>query len=604
MTQSELVKQLDVLLSDKKAMYNIGKFKCCYEHNTKEPGGCVCLTDHSSNIDKIVCQLDKNGYQFTQDQFDKFIVQLLYKKSKGYLTQLVRCYCLHENVLEAFFKQHTPSQSQLLDLFDVYKNADMNYAKCFKTGWARCLIEKGYKFTKEQITVLTNLGCNVLQSEHCDNIIYDTERYFLLIRKSKKEDYQKLFDICKNGDFIPDVRTFREIIDKFEDDEFYLLVNLFFEKGLTLDTGAFSIISDKWEFIKETLNYYDRYAELSIKDTEYYLMYAVALDCKINSKYMNMILRVTPRHRAKCPPIITELYGNQLDRYTIGKGLNILLQKGYVPTCTTLNLIFEHLDSKIGSTALYKMCVEKYGIQPNNITLLKASLSTASIEVLDHILGYKTIKPNYNNLMFIMLNRFIDNEEAQKLFARNGLKITYDQLVEIQYATRQPILLKLFGLNYDEELYFACFRANHYIASYIFELSKSLGPIIGLRNMFAKISEKKQFKEIVEYMKKNNVKMDQYCLALLFKYKCTSGGRTDMNISKKNRYARFIDNVMDIIKCPVNIFCFTDGDYTKWEYLKQLYPDQTKWQFMCQSIHLSDEQLDELVSMANNKKEE
>ena len=108
---------------------------------------------------KIIVELDKLGYNFTQKDFDDFIICAVYKKSGSFIVTVVSDYydkekdC--ENCIKIMFTKFSPSPKQFNLLLSCNKyNRSIKY-------WVDVLIAKNYPFTAEQKKQLVDAGYDV-----------------------------------------------------------------------------------------------------------------------------------------------------------------------------------------------------------------------------------------------------------------------------------------------------------------------------------------------------------------------------------------------------------------------------------------------------------
>lgn len=200
-----------------------------------------------------------------------------------------------------------------------------------------------------------------------------------------------------------------------------------------------------------------------------------------------------------------ESYDMQYDPETYIKIYTIDLFKllNIQPTIETLKKICKYC-----SVNVFDRFITTYKITPNKECLDK-SVSSLNQEMIIKIICYK-INPDIDtfNKMFKGENNPRKFRETTELLIKNGLKITISELEMLLMNHTFVDDLERFGIDYDEKLYFMCYKHSCYPESYEKKYTINCN-VLEMRNMCKKNIKLEQFKKFLE---NKNIKPDKYCV--------------------------------------------------------------------------------------------
>ena len=94
----------------------------------------------------IIVDLNNLNYNFTQSDFDNFLVNATYRKKDSYITQKPQFDTINwEKAVKIMFTKFTPNNKQLEHLLSCYKPT--TYGNTYEFVWVDALIAKGHNFT-------------------------------------------------------------------------------------------------------------------------------------------------------------------------------------------------------------------------------------------------------------------------------------------------------------------------------------------------------------------------------------------------------------------------------------------------------------------------
>ncbi len=224
---------------------------------------------------------------------------------------------------------------------------------------------------------------------------------------------------------------------------------------------------------------------------------------------------------------------------------------GIQPTIETLKII-----CKKGSVNVFDRFVTTYKIIPNKECLDESMLSLNQ-EMIFKIICYK-INPDKDtfNKMFKCKTGYFNPrkyQEITELLIKNGLQITFNELEMLIMRHSYIDNLERFGINYDEKLYFICYKYDCCPKSYEDKFTINSNTL-ELRKMCEKTIKLDQF---TKFLKNKNVKPDKYCVDNIY----INGNRI------------LIDYLTNKLKCYPSILVFlktskySDIVDCKWEQL-------------------------------------
>lgn len=253
----------------------------------------------------------------------------------------------------------------------------------------------------------------------------------------------------------------------------------------------------------------------------------------------------------KKPKMFGDLYAQYNKYYDISKKDYIDIDKVFAissyhifefynikPTMDTLELAYEHSPSNYIDDL-----IEKYKLKPTKKCLDIFIKHNDDIEMVSKILCYK-ITPDldtFESLLHLINDYRIPESSILlniiELLIKNGLTLTeveIEKLIMKGYCLND---LERFGLNYDEKLYFICYKTEGYIPEEISTKFKIDTKILELRELCSSKCALVKFKQ---YIKTHNVKPDRYCIDLAIKFD----------------NPHLVEYMMDELKCSPSIYSY------------------------------------------------
>ncbi|QKF93654.1 hypothetical protein QKU48_gp0196 [Fadolivirus algeromassiliense] len=183
---------------------------------------------------------------------------------------------------------------------------------------------------------------------------------------------------------------------------------------------------------------------------------------------------------------------------------------GLAPDNETMKLICEN-----GYLNEFNELVSKYKMVPNKECLDMAVSNILNVELIKQIICYK-ISPN-SDTFNKLINNTIDNEvnvilEIIELMIKNGLQLSINDIHNLIKKGYYLNDLDRFGIQYDEKLYYVCFVGGKEIPKEYeskFNIDKK---VFKLRTMCGNTTPKLSATKFRDYLIKNNIKPDRYCL--------------------------------------------------------------------------------------------
>lgn len=507
----------------------------------------------SSNPSDLIIKLDSLGYNFTQKDFDNFIVCSIYKKGRSYIASSPYSSIKMDNrkkVLNIMFTKFTPSEKQLKLL--------INCAGSGANDWIDVLVKRNYTFNDNQQIELIKIGYDVtkLYTNKTD-LSLDEIKALVLSVISKKSKCDDLHTITHNNkieypsNFITWIlsnhspqncynikeytKIFKEILNvfikqlnlKFDQDSYTHIykfnscdfVYYCVDNGF-IPTDESMIICSKTKSLIELVFYFHNRFGL-----------------KLTTEIMNNMLCT------QCIYICKECTGHYSNTYSADLDMikqmlenfgysNTLIDKAVVNSSANadsnsesddgdgisiykflrlLNVIPNEETFKLGY--MYKRenvvndCTKTFKMLPTNEHLqliLKNNLINASLDMLNDILCYKILptKDDFN----VFINHHDDNLQALELLIKYGLVLDMD---DINKALSEGLIinnLERFNIPYDETLYYYCYVHNIFPYDDKMEIDKKT---LALRIMCR--TKTTTVDSFIKYIKDNNIMPDKYC---------------------------------------------------------------------------------------------
>lgn len=492
-------------------------------------------------ISNLIISLNDIGYIFSIEEFNNFIKQATYKKSKCYL--LSHSYKEEENklknkVIKIIFDKFNPNDKQFKSLFACYKKAhNPSYY------WIDVLVERKFDFNEFQKQQLIQIGYDMNKffqnfqitldklkdiieaivngKSHFDilqNIIKINEfdypdgfiNYILNLFKDKPVDFidkhllkflNTFIDQCKPN-FSTNEILLQMIPSKYIGNDFYYLL---FNNGLTPSNELINLFSN-----------YESTFELVFNSIKYGFVLTVDM--------LNNMLKKTTHFSG---PLLMKNYC----RIHSTEKINDFFQElGFSEI-----LINECLDKNILN--LYKFFL-KIGITPNNETLEIASYykyefifdsCTSDFKlipdknILDKSLQYFcSANDNFSIISKILCYKIIPDKKSFDMLIRNpkcnykiiellikfGLNLTFGNVTTSLKYGFTISNLERFNIPYDENLYFWCHVYNFFPEAYMkkFQIDDK---ILELRSLCG--DKQTSVLKLSQFIEKHKSKLDGYC---------------------------------------------------------------------------------------------
>lgn len=177
------------------------------------------------------------------------------------------------------------------------------------------------------------------------------------------------------------------------------------------------------------------------------------------------------------------------------------------PSFDTLKIICEK-----GKVKIFNNFIIDYPNLIPNKECLDLSMTTKNDKMIINLLCYK-LTPDKNTFDCLMKHsNYHTRERLQmrtEIFIKHGLEIT---IREIELLMSKCVCLdniERFGIEYDEKLYFLCFKYDYYPESYTKNFT--IDPnIVTMREMCSR--PKIKLETLVTFIKNKNFKIDKYCI--------------------------------------------------------------------------------------------
>lgn len=498
----------------------------------------------------IIIDLHNQGYNFTESDFNTFILRATYTKTRGYFHAPDNWYrnafpTNRGQAIDILFTKFTPNEKQFKLLFACYSKKSCSESNGYQ-DWFNVLIKKGYIFTDEQIQELSKIGYNTIDILAKSNVItLDNFKAFILSQAKNKEIYEikALADKC-------------DIPIDFVD---WILLNYRREYGIYGNRRKTiyvikNIITALLGKIPVIIN--------SIEHLTWFNCCELIYFCIENGLQLSHIDIVELSNSSEYAEILFFLYKKKNFEFTSEIMNNMILSGGdaiqtgdiqsskyrYVSTtnCNTIKKMLLEFgyskniidDSIVQANHGDKRIVSMYfllkniGVKPDLDTFKNAYNCNKEHIINDCIANYKMV-PTHEHLQItlakytdihiinkIMHYKIVPSIDDYKLYISNnscsidviellvnyGLKLTIE-CVGLALGKKLVIEnLDRFNIKYDEELYHICYINNMFPYD---ELMPTDVPVFGLRKLCRSEGLTKQ--KLKKYISENNVKFDNYC---------------------------------------------------------------------------------------------
>ena len=372
---------------------------------------------------EIISKLIENNYEFTQEEFNKFIECVIFGKTKSYIS---KCYDTtvgrKDKVIEHLFTKFDPTNEQVNKLLKCYNDIPLEGKGIKYFEWIRILSNRNYPFSLQQLKKIMSSGCSLMYMLIYGNYMLEAESiqgYFkngITIDNIYNYDVfekQNVFNnecldnlltssfvrnlgtgLSSRSHSIPTMDTFLTLTNN--------VINL---SNIMLSRGAFINVPIIDNYIKET-NHIDFPFTLILN----HLLSNITLNTITEDNIINWI------HEMRKKQIECIAY------YKIS--LIILCDKVKIYTCNVLNNIIRYPDTR-GNNVLSEMNVSEL------------------IENIKHI-TYVSIEINLKN----KIDAEITDYDFFRLFLHNGVEPdirTMEAIIPNHFIVNSTPLLAIFG---------------------------------------------------------------------------------------------------------------------------------------------------------------
>lgn len=519
---------------------------------------------YDQNITTAIAHLIDLEYNFTINDFDNFIRLATMGTTKSYMTSPLNTpHNDQDKVIKYMLSKFTLSNDQFYKLVKCIKiRTDNPY-----NLWMDTLIEKGYKFTDDQIEILKLRKYNVtnLVRKGVSVDVTDIMNEIIDILNNNKQMIALTNILNLHTDPYPD--NFMEIfLGKIREYSFWgpalkkfkktikQIIDILTTKGIKFTEQCNSAIISittyytpfKSDIVRHILNkgfnpnilLLDQFSKIG----NFSLVFYGVKKHDLNTAIMNSILshcfynNATDISEVKMNKLKTKLIENGYDnqkilnmlrnQYSRSDMYDLFIEWGIKPDDKTFEIACKFNDYKI-----FRHCIDEFNLIPSKkhleLAFSCANDENYNIQKLDYnvamitdILQYKVVPTPIEFNYMVQSNKVQIWEKSKwslelfNLLVKYGLKIT---IVDIEYALANNIYidgLERFGIGYNDQLYYLCHINNFFPIEYMskFVIDKN---ILELRSLCRKQTT---IDKIMTFMKKNNVKLDRYCMEHAARY--------------------------------------------------------------------------------------
>lgn len=478
---------------------------------------------------ELIVILNKLGYNFSQQEFDYFLVNATYQKAGSYITKKPYYDETHwKEAITIMFTKFTPNTKQMDHLMSCYKSANKESNKFI---WVDALITKGYNFIDSQKQHLAQCGYDMTTIYNNGIVNIDELKNVIVSVINEKSNIDKLKNIIEKNplqysdDFIEWIiskhtlvddylfKKYADVLDIFFNDQYikisdkindflinnkanFNIINYFMEKGLILD--------------QELIKYCSTTHNCIIPIVYMYLKHKIQVDTNI---WNNALLHQTTYKTSNIPLF-----------KSLGFDDNLIKQceesRGYQNYIFHLIPFIIHYQIKPDEQTFELSCTKQnrdlfdycisHNLIPTKKHLIMALENTNyyNVEFINKILCYKII-PDSDCVQF--LNNPTNYNHTRKpiieLFIKFGYRPTMNDIKLFMENNINLDNLENLGIKYDDNFYYISHITNNCYYDSKFKLNNE--KILGLRQLCRKGSSTNQ---INAYMNENNVQLDYYCL--------------------------------------------------------------------------------------------
>jgi len=478
----------------------------------------------------LIVELNKLNYNFTQQDFTKFLVNATYQKKNGYLNQKPQFETNNwEEGIKIMFTKCTPNEKQFDHLISCHHiNGYWN-----KFVWIDALVARKYNFSDNQKLQLAKVGYDM--GKLYTNTTVTLEELTSLVTSviSKKSDITTLKNIVNKNtltytnDFIEQLLSQYPKQNYNNDYKYFAsILDIFFNDKAIQITNELNNILIKVKADYNAINYF--ISKNIIPNNELMEYCSKTTNCGALIFYM---------HKKYNLPITAEIFNklfSQQNNY-IGSNIAYLVSIGYekelaekyeiknlygnytlnfIPLMTHLNVIPNedtfNISCEQHKQDLFEYCINHKMIpSKKHLKLALSKTSTdADLQFINKLLCYKII-PDSDCLVFLISNQYYPEKSKAviNLLMKFGYKPSSDDVKLFMKHNIHLENLENLGIKFDDNFYYLSHIHNNWTYDKNFKLKND--KILGLRQLCRnRVTTKDQVKE---YMNTNNIKLDGYC---------------------------------------------------------------------------------------------
>lgn len=467
-------------------------------------------------------ELHNKNYPFTDKQKEK-LSRIEYPKL-GYICQMELTETQIKNIIKKLNKDYCQCNSYYKNvcrpILDPFLKSIEKYNGLYPQKYLEIFILESKKESNGRYYSVNIFSCqkfnqfisSLIKKTDINESIYD----FL---KTNKIEYDVIFD-----QFINKIIPTNEQFSYLAENDYFAYMNIILDlikNGLVLTikhinsllkSGSFELIynfdanlndDENLKFIGLTFNqlkaadysqYYDKNDEDSDEDDKY----------KPKKKYVSKPIMAKKGTNIKKKP---ELDYKLIPIFELFKLLKL------EPNQETL----EAVCSKKCNLILFNKLTKEYNMAPDKKCLeLVVSSEYPKLDLIQEILCYK-IEPDLSIFYKLLHNENCYSETALpiiNLFSKNGLKLSINEIELMIKKYKQLPDLNRFEINYDEKLYYLCFKYDNFPKEWLDKMTIEKS-ILELREMCR--TKKITANTFREFLIKKKVKPDRYCLDFAIK---------------------------------------------------------------------------------------
>ncbi|ARF11591.1 hypothetical protein Klosneuvirus_2_27 [Klosneuvirus KNV1] len=489
----------------------------------------IRINNNVTSPSDLIVALNKLNYNFTQQDFTKFVANATYQKKNGYINNKPYHETNYEEGIKIMFTKCTPNEKQFDHLISCH-HPNYQYNKLV---WIDALVAKKYNFSDKQKLQLAKVGYDMAKLYSDGTVTLEQLMSLITSNINKKSDITTLKDIVNKNKLTYTNEFIEQLLSMYPKQNynndynyFNSILNIFFNDKNIKITDDLNNILIKIIADYNTINYFIGKNLVPNND----LM-------KFCSKTTNCGALIFYMHKKHNLQITTEICNKlflQQNNY-IGSNIPYLVTLGYekelaekceiknpygnyslnfIPLMIHLNIIPDedtfNLSCEQHKQDLFEYCISHKMIpSKKHLKLaLHKTLTDVDLQFINKLLCYKII-PDSDCLVFLDTNAYYPDKSKAviTLLMKFGYKPSSDGVKQFMKYNIHLDNLENLGIKFDDEFYYCSHINNNWTYDSHFKLKNE--KILGLRQLCRKRDTSKE--QVKEYMKTNDVKLDRYC---------------------------------------------------------------------------------------------